>query len=431
MNNSLTAVMRIGYPCANRTQKLHTNHSFQMKSFGIEKIKEKVAENIRDLKKMLEYNLEHDLLFFRIGSEFVPFASHQLMRTLAEEKKWRWQDHFAKDLRDIGNFVLEHKMRISMHPDHFCLINSTSEDILQKSIYELEYHADLFECMQLDSTHKFQIHVGGVYSDKQKSMQRFVDRYNKSLSDRVKRHLVIENDDHLFSLDDCIWIHERCGVPILFDTLHHECLNTSGETQRQAFKRAAATWKRERDGIPMVDYSSQSTEENAKRGKHADRVNMEHFELILCNQIMRVEDDNGLYIPMDVMLEIKDKESSALDCIAMFQNYRQKYHAADAIKITFTEQELERENKEIMIQAAISNRDAKGIKKEKEKKIIIKKKTSTKRKAARPTKKPKRSKKEEIKEEEYDETEEEEDNEVRLTPLRITRSASKRKASEL
>ncbi|KAL0491741.1 hypothetical protein AKO1_010193, partial [Acrasis kona] len=356
-------MMRVGYPCANRTQKLHTNHKFVMKSFSIEKIKEKVNLNLKDFKKMLEYNLKHDLLFFRIGSECIPFASHQLMRDLEKEMKFRWQDQFAQQLLEIGDFVREHGMRISMHPDHFCLINSPSDDILEKSIQELEYHADLFECMKLDSTHKFQIHVGGVYGDKQSAMERFVQRYKENLSQRIKKHLVIENDDHLFSLEDCMWIHNQCGVPILFDTLHHECLNHSQETQRQAFARAAATWVRDRDGIPMIDYSSQTDEMNAKRGKHTEHVDIEHFERIVCKQVMCVVDEkDGNYIPFDVMLEIKDKEKSAVECIVPFAKYRELYHGPQRFKLEFTEEEIQAEIDEIEKQARISKRDENGIK---------------------------------------------------------------------
>jgi len=363
MSSKVAQLMRIGYPCANRTQKLHTNHKFVMKFFSIEKIKERVNMNLIDFKKMLEYNLKHDLLFFRIGSECIPFASHQLMRDLEKEMKFRWQDQFAQQLLEIGDFVREHGMRISMHPDHFCLINSPSDDILQKSIDELEYHADLFECMKLDSKHKFQIHVGGVYGDKKVAMERFVQRYKESLSDRIKKHLVIENDDHLFSLEDCIWIHDQCGVPILFDTLHHECLNHSQETQRQAFARAAATWNRERDGNPMIDYSSQTQEVGAKRGKHIEHVDLEHFERIVCKQVMCVVDEKtGNYIPFDVMLEIKDKESSAVECIVPFAKYREMYHGPKRFKLEFDESAIQAEIDEIQRQARISNRDENGIK---------------------------------------------------------------------
>ncbi|MBS3782244.1 MAG: hypothetical protein KGY66_03330 [Candidatus Thermoplasmatota archaeon] len=38
----------------------------------------------------------------------------------------------------------------------------------------------------------------------------------------------MENDDTFYSLKDCLDIHQKCGVPVLFDNLHHR-VNSSGE----------------------------------------------------------------------------------------------------------------------------------------------------------------------------------------------------------
>ena len=119
-------------------------------------------------------------------------------------------------------------MRISMHPDQFVILNSPSEKIVQNSINELRYHCMLLDVMHLDETAKVQIHIGGVYGNKIEAIDRFIKTYNL-VDHSIKKRLIIENDDHLYSLRDCLYIHQQTGIPILFDSFHHECYN-NGES---------------------------------------------------------------------------------------------------------------------------------------------------------------------------------------------------------
>jgi len=74
--------------------------------------------------------------------------------------------------------------------------------------------------MQLDTSAKIQIHVGGVYHNKQQSIERFVERFFK-LDHFIRRRLVVENDDRLYNLNDCVDISSKVGVPVLLDVFHH------------------------------------------------------------------------------------------------------------------------------------------------------------------------------------------------------------------
>jgi UV DNA damage endonuclease len=173
--------------------------------------------------------------------------------------------------------------------------------VFENSVKELVYHAQVLDLMELDTSAKIQIHVGGVYGDKERSMRRFVKRF-EMLDEIVKRRLVIENDDGRYSLRECLRISSKTGVPVLFDNFHHE-VNSSGETVKEAFGRFIKTWK-EKHGLPMVDYSSQNR--GHKRGKHAEKINLKHFEEFL---------EKSKPYDFDIMLEIKDKERSALKAI--------------------------------------------------------------------------------------------------------------------
>ncbi len=258
-------------------------------------MKEAIANNIEYTRLALEFNKEYSINFFRISSDLVPFASHPICT-------FDWKNTFLKEFEAVGNLIKKYRMRVSMHPDQFVVLNSKSESVVENAIRELEYHADVLDLMNLDETHKIQIHVGGIFGDKTQSITRFIETYNR-LPDSIKSRLVIENDDRLYSLKDCLEINEKTGIPILFDIFHHQCLH-NGESLDEAFKTAASTWKKE-DGAPMMDSSSQ--DEGARVGKHVESINLEDFKK---------------YVPymqkynFDVILEIKDKEISTLKAIS-------------------------------------------------------------------------------------------------------------------
>lgn len=202
-----------------------------------------------------------------------------------------------------------------MHPDQFTLINSVDNEVFQRSVKELRYHADVLDLLGVPGSAKIQIHVGGVYGDKKKSIQRFIQRYAK-IDTSIKERLVIENDDKQYTLQDCYTIHKETGIPIVFDFFHNE-LNNSGEKLCKAFEIFTKTWDR-KDGIPMVDYSHQ------KRGRlpgtHTETINPSRFKTFL---------DATKPFDFDIMLEIKDKEKSALMAveIASQDNRFKKIHA--------------------------------------------------------------------------------------------------------
>jgi len=287
---------RIGYPCINTTIGCKSNRTFRLKSYSEERLIETVENNLGCLVEILRFNVRRNILFFRITSDLVPFASHPICQ-------FDWQEYFKKRFKAIGDFIKSYDMRISMHPDQFTLINSVDNNVFENSLRELTYHAQVLDLMELDTSAKIQIHVGGVYGDKEKSIKRFVERFEK-LDEIIKRRLVIENDERRYRLKDCLQINAETEIPVLFDVFHHE-VNNSGETIREAFEVFTKTWK-EKDGIPMVDYSSQQKSE--LKGKHADSIDFEHFKGFL---------EETKPFDFDVMLEIKDKEKSALKAITV------------------------------------------------------------------------------------------------------------------
>lgn len=293
--------MKIGYPCINRSVGCTANCTFRLAGYSEERLISTVGNNLDCLLKILEYNLENGIMFFRMSSDIVPFASHPVCT-------FDWEAYFRERLQAIGGFIKKNKMRISMHPDQFVLLNSLKPDIIERSIAELDWHCRFLDALELDSSAKVQIHVGGLYGNRPEAIARFINAYNK-LPENIRKRLVIENDDRLFSLSDCLGIHEATGIPILFDNFHHAC-NSNGMSYIEAWKSVKKTWKKS-DGIPMSDYSSQ--ESGAKKGKHAEHIDIKDFSSYL-KEISSFD--------FDVMLEIKDKEKSAMEAIMAARKIR-------------------------------------------------------------------------------------------------------------
>jgi len=293
--------MRIGYPCINRTLNCSASSTFRLKSYSEARLKTSIENNLECLLRILQFNLENRLYFFRISSDLVPFASHPVNR-------FSWQKHFQIEFEEIGEFIVKNRMRISMHPDQFTLINSIKDEIFERSKRELVYHAEILDLMKLDTSAKIQSHVGGAYGDKKASMKRFVARFNR-LPDSVIRRLVIENDDKLYDLNDCLEISEEIQIPVVFDVFHHKLNKSASQTLKESFSCVAKSWNERREGVPMVDYSSQ--EPNGLPRQHPETINLEDFGLFL----KQTEP-----FDFDVMLEIKDKEKSAIKAIGYVVN---------------------------------------------------------------------------------------------------------------
>ncbi len=288
--------MKIGYPCLNLSVVCRGKKTFRLRSFSKARLLEVVKNNLDCLEKVLAFNAAENILFFRVSSDLVPFASHPVCKV-------NWQAEFKSKFRRIGDYIRARGMRISMHPDQFILINAKDQQIIQRSVQELDYHSRVLDLMGLDAAAKIQIHVGGVYGEKEKSIKRFIRNYLK-LPKKIKKRLVIENDDRNYTLEDCLSIHSKTGVPVLFDIFHHR-VNGDKKTALEAVRLAGKTWEKA-DGILMVDYSSQLP--NGRMGAHAYSIETKDFF-----QFLR----QTRPFDFDIMLEIKNKEKSALEAIAV------------------------------------------------------------------------------------------------------------------
>lgn len=291
--------IRIGYACTPCTLPFKTSRSFILKNFIEERFSQCVKENLDDLMNILKWNVENSICMFRISSDIIPFGSHSI-NTI------KWWEMFRTELLTCGDYIKDHNLRVSMHPGQYTVLNSPNEEVVTKSISDIEYHCKFLDSLGVDYTNKIILHVGGVYGDKTLSTRRFIDNF-KRLSPSSQKRLVVENDDKSYTLEDVLSICETLNIPAVFDNLHHK-LNPCPLTFDEILKKVSGTWKKE-DGKIKVHYSDQDLEK--KNGAHSQFVVSENF----LNYIERLEN-----LPIDIMLEVKDKEISAIKCVNLLKS---------------------------------------------------------------------------------------------------------------
>lgn len=160
--------MRIGYPTQNLSLGCSSSRTFRLASYSVERLIATIEQNLDCLERMLRYNVEHDLLYFRLSSEIIPFASHPVCT-------YDWSSACGARFAELGAFARQHGMRLALHPGQYTLINSPDPRIVDNSIRELAYQTHMLDLMGMDATHKVQIHVGGVYGNKPAAVRRFID----------------------------------------------------------------------------------------------------------------------------------------------------------------------------------------------------------------------------------------------------------------
>ncbi len=105
-------------------------------------------------------------------------------------------------------------------PTNLSCLNSPDENIVARSIADIESQAEIAEWTNADTVN---IHGGGGYGDKAAALGRFKRNLEK-LSLRARSRLTVENDDKTFTPADLLPLCRTEGVPLVYDAHHHRCL---------------------------------------------------------------------------------------------------------------------------------------------------------------------------------------------------------------
>jgi UV DNA damage endonuclease len=266
---------RTGYACINMTLRqdgVSTNRDAIQRTFrtkGLPHISNLVLQNVTDLLKIVKWNEENGVKFYRMSSGIFPWWTEYEFEDLPD-----WPQ--IKDiLVEVGSFVTACGQRLEYHPSHYTILASPNPNTVKKAMIDLEQHSRVFDEMGLEPSHWncINIHVGGAYGDKKSATDRWCTNFGR-LSENCRKRVVVENDDkaNMYSVKDLYeMIYKRVNVPITFDIFHHTFC-TGDLSATEAAQLAASTWK----DAPMVIHwsSSMKTYENpeAKSVAHADYI---------------------------------------------------------------------------------------------------------------------------------------------------------------
>jgi len=247
---------QFGYAALNRTLRednVRTNRGMQQATFedrGLAYAGELAEQNCRGLRRIIEWNVEHDIYFYRISSDLIPWYSQYDLAELPNSET------VLKLLTEVGDLADEHGLRLTFHPSHFVKLASPTESVVENSVRDLECHGDLMDTMGLSRTpyNSINIHIGAHYSDKAATAERFCNVV-ESLSPAVRDRLTVENDDKesLWSVPELVdSVHDEIGIPVVYDELHHQ-FTDRGLRYQDALETAIETWPD--DVQPIIHYS--------------------------------------------------------------------------------------------------------------------------------------------------------------------------------
>ena len=202
-------------------------------------------DNANALYEALEFSTHHGIGAFRINSQLLPVKTHP--EAGYELQELPDGDRIVARLKQCGALSRKNGVRTSFHPDQFLVLSSPDTAVLQRSIADLEAHAQLAEWVAADV---ITIHGGGSYGNKADALKRLTGVISR-LSPGVTSRLTLENDDRVYTPADLLPVCRQTGVALVYDVHHHRCL-ADGKSVPQTTQAVLSTWNRE----PLFHLSS-------------------------------------------------------------------------------------------------------------------------------------------------------------------------------
>ncbi len=248
-----------------------------------QRLAEICADNARSLLDALRFCKDNQIGSFRINSQILPLKTHPTVGYNVEELPHGEQ--IIQAYKNCGEFSRKNNIRTTFHPDQFVILSSPHPEVVERSIADLEYQAEVAHWVNADVIN---IHAGGVYNDKPSALLRLKETI-ASLSNPVRQRLTLENDDRSYTPCDLLPLCHELNIPLVYDVHHHRCL-PDDLSITEATDQAIATWNRE----PLFHISS------PKDGWAANDPKKHH-------DYIDINDLPSDWLALDITLEVEAK----------------------------------------------------------------------------------------------------------------------------
>ena len=233
----------------------------QTKDVAVEKLWSLMEQNIESTRLLVERvgGLDEDLRMVRLSSDILPVYT---------EPTWSWfwrqsdvRAYCERAFKQVGDVARSHSVRVSFHPGQFCVLASDSDDIVNRSIEEFEYHVDMARWMGFGKTFqdfKINVHIAG-----RRGPMGIVAALAR-MTPEARNTLTIENDEITWGIDSSLELVGHCALVL---DIHHHWIHTGEyiEANDDRVKRINDSWRGVR---PVIHYSVSREEHLTDHSRH-------------------------------------------------------------------------------------------------------------------------------------------------------------------
>ncbi|PHV70901.1 UV damage repair endonuclease UvsE [Sporanaerobium hydrogeniformans] len=257
----MSVKVRPGYACINLSigENFKSFRRATVEKKEVEKLTKVLHANIRLLRKIIEYNVAHQIYVYRLTSDLIPFCSHPLIKALSEEVIFQ-NNEMLEHLGRIRALKSFYNLRLSIHPGQFNVLASPKKEVVERSIEEINAQTKWMKELEGDNV---VLHVGGVYGNKKEALKRF----EENLAYVDTELLSIENDDKCYSVEDIWPLCNKLGLKWVYD-YHHDRCYPSQRREVSAFIKA----------YPPHKYHLSTGTPQPHQPSHADYISKEDYK---------------------------------------------------------------------------------------------------------------------------------------------------------